>query len=134
MESLTPTPTKPRSAKERVKSEKEAEASEEVDHGSGSSNGEVDPAYGSNPVGVLIAACTLCGYFSRSVNILRTTLQDVGVGMPLFELLQHPNIEVQIAATCGVCNLVLGLSPMKEVSWRQQAPEEAAYDMTDKAV
>lgn len=72
--------------------------------------------YGTNPVPVLIAACGAVRALSRSVTILRTTLIDNGVAMPVFNLLQHPDIEIQIAATATVCNLVTDVSPMREVS------------------
>lgn len=71
--------------------------------------------YGTNPIPVLIAACGAVRAMSRSVTILRTTLIDNGVAMPIFNLLQHPDIEVQIAATATVCNLVTDVSPMREV-------------------
>lgn len=71
--------------------------------------------YGTNPVTVLIAACNAIRALSRSVSILRTTLIDNGVAVPLVYLLQHPDIDVQIAATAAVCNLVLDFSPMREV-------------------
>lgn len=71
--------------------------------------------YGSNPVPVLIAACHAIRALSRSVSILRTTLIDHGVAMPLFNLLQHSDVSVQIAATAAVCNIVLDFSPMREV-------------------
>lgn len=72
-------------------------------------------AFGSNPVSVLIAACGAVRHLSRSVSILRTTLIDNGVVMPVFALLQHPDIDVQIAATAAVCNFVTEFSPMREV-------------------
>jgi hypothetical protein len=72
--------------------------------------------YGTNTVGVLIAACGAIRALSRSVGILRTTLIDGGVAMPVFNLLKHPDIEVQIAATATVCNLVTDVSPMRDVS------------------
>jgi hypothetical protein len=74
------------------------------------------PGYGLNPVSVLIAACGAVRHLSRSVSILRTTLIDNGVVMPIFNLLKHPDIDVQIAATAAVCNLVMDFSPMREVS------------------
>jgi hypothetical protein len=74
--------------------------------------------YGTNPIPVLIAACGAVRALSRSVTILRTTLIDNGVAMPVFNLLQHADIEVQIAATATVCNLVTDVSPMREVSNR----------------
>ncbi|TVY40582.1 Uncharacterized protein LOCC1_G004549 [Lachnellula occidentalis] len=70
--------------------------------------------YGVNSIDVLIAACGAIRALSRSVGILRTTLIDNGVAMPVFRLLQHPDIEVQIAATATVCNLVTDVSPMRE--------------------
>jgi len=51
---------------------------------------------------------------SRSVSILRTSLIDYGVAKPIHALLTHPNVEVQIAATEVLCNLVLHFSPMRE--------------------
>lgn len=82
----------------------------------GSSREEGAQGYGSNPVEVLIAACGAVRALSRSVSILRTSLVDNGVALPVFDLLKHPNIEVQIAATATVCNLVTDVSPMRDVS------------------
>ncbi|CAN8103380.1 unnamed protein product [Discula destructiva] len=74
---------------------------------------DFDPAYGANPVSVIVAACHALRTLSRSVSILRTTLQDCGVVHPAFRLLRHANIEVQIAASGLMCNLVTNVSPMK---------------------
>ncbi|TVY55279.1 Uncharacterized protein LCER1_G002723 [Lachnellula cervina] len=74
----------------------------------------IGQGYGVNSIDVLIAACGAIRALSRSVGILRTTLIDNGVAMPVFRLLQHPDIEVQIAATATVCNLVTDVSPMRE--------------------
>jgi len=71
--------------------------------------------FGVNPVSVLIAACGAVRHLSRSVSILRTTLIDYGVVMPVFALLQHPDIDVQVAATAAVCNFVTEFSPMREI-------------------
>lgn len=67
-----------------------------------------------NPQPVLVAACALVRALSRSVSLLRTSLIDAGFSLPLFKLLTHPDIEVQIASTAVVCNLVLEFSPMRE--------------------
>ena len=72
-----------------------------------------------NPTPVLLAACGAARALSRSVNTLRTSLIDAGLAGPLFILLRHPDIEVQVAATAVVCNLLLEFSPMREV--RNQA-------------
>jgi hypothetical protein len=112
VESMSTNPGKP-SPKVNDKSEKVVNGSSEVD--------AKPPGYGINPINVLIAACGAIRALSRSVSILRTTLIDNGVAMPVFRLLQHPEIEVQIAATATVCNLVTDVSPMREVSTKNSA-------------
>ena len=67
------------------------------------------------PAPVLIAASAAIRALSRSVGMLRTGLIDAGVAVPLFHLLQHRDMEVKVAATAAVCNLVLEFSPMREV-------------------
>jgi hypothetical protein len=78
----------------------------------GASSSEKD----GNPDSVLIAACKVTRSLSRSVSVLRTSLIDHGVAQPIFELLTHPNVKVQIAATEVITNLVLDVSPMRTVS------------------
>lgn len=77
---------------------------------------EFDPAYGANPVSVIIAACHAVRTLSRTTAILRTTLQDCGVANLAFRLLCHTDIAVQIAASGLICNLVTYVSPMRVVS------------------
>jgi hypothetical protein len=105
VESMSPTPGKP-SPKSSDKPEKGL---------NGFSESEVKQGYGTNPISVLVAACGAIRALSRSVSVLRTTLIDNGVAKPVFRLLQHPDIEVQIAATGTVCNLLTDVSPMREV-------------------
>lgn len=69
-----------------------------------------------NPSDVLVAACKTVTALSRSVSILRTSLIDAKIAKPVFKLLKHPNVKVQLAATAAVTNLVLNFSPMREVS------------------
>jgi len=109
VESMSSTPGKP--------SPKASEKSEKFIHQS--SEEESKQGYGLNPVNVLIAACGAVRALSRSVSVLRTTLIDNGVAEPVFRLLQHPDIEVQIAATATVCNLLTDVSPMREVGGSQ---------------
>ncbi|KAK1254290.1 hypothetical protein MKX08_008285 [Trichoderma sp. CBMAI-0020] len=52
---------------------------------------------------------------SRSISILRTTLVDHSVAMPVFKFLKHPDVDVQVAATAAICNLVLEASPVREL-------------------
>jgi hypothetical protein len=70
---------------------------------------------GGNPEGVLVAACKVTRSLSRSVSVLRTSLIDHGVAQPVYELLMHPSVKVQIAATEVITNLVLEMSPMRPV-------------------
>ncbi len=74
------------------------------------------PSHLTSPVGVLVAACATAKSLTRSVSTLRTSLMDAGLAGPLFVLLEHPDVRVQIAATEVVSNLVLEFSPMREVS------------------
>ncbi|KAI4199664.1 MAG: hypothetical protein LQ350_004455 [Teloschistes chrysophthalmus] len=67
-----------------------------------------------NTTGVILAACGAARSLSRSVSTLRTSLMDAGLAAPLFMLLKHQDLKVQIAATAVVSNLVLEFSPMRE--------------------
>jgi hypothetical protein len=69
-----------------------------------------------NPDAVLRAACNVTRSLSRSVSVLRTSLIDHGIGNPVFDLLTHQSVKVQIAATEVITNLVLEVSPMRTVS------------------
>lgn len=69
-----------------------------------------------NPVSVITAACYLLRILSRSVSILRTSLVDHSAETPILELLTHPTVDVQIAATACICNLLPEFSPIREVS------------------
>ncbi|KAL5114202.1 hypothetical protein ACEQ8H_007904 [Pleosporales sp. CAS-2024a] len=70
-------------------------------------------ARNGNPEPVLVAACKVTRSLSRSVSVLRTSLIDHGVAQPVYELLMHPSVKVQIAATEVITNLVLEMSPMR---------------------
>ncbi|KAK0387983.1 hypothetical protein NLU13_4227 [Sarocladium strictum] len=73
------------------------------------------PGYGRNTEKVIIAACHVTRMLSRSVSILRTALVDHAVALPILKFMEHPNIQVQIAATATMCNLVLEVSPVREL-------------------
>lgn len=70
-----------------------------------------------SPEPVLVAACKVSRSLSRSVSVLRTSLIDHGIARPCFDLLTHPSVNVQIAATEVITNLVLEVSPMRTVSF-----------------
>ena len=64
----------------------------------------------------ILAACGAARALSRSVSTLRTSLMDAGLPAPLFVLIECQDIELQVAATAVVTNLVLHFSPMREVA------------------
>lgn len=77
-------------------------------------SGPHNTAADGNPTATLLAACGAARMLTRSVSVLRTSLIDAGVAAPLFVLIKHPDIDVQVAATSVICNLALDFSPMKE--------------------
>lgn len=107
VESLSEFPRKPRpSAKERGKDKANPDDVATT----------VDADYGRNPLSVIIAACHLVRTLSRSISILRTSLVDYGVALPILQFMKHPDINVQNAATATMANLVTEVSPVREVS------------------
>lgn len=100
VESLIQYPGKPLPAKERQQSRPS-----EV----------VIPGYGENPPSVIIAACHVIRMLSRAIGVLRTALVDFSVWVPILKFMRHPDVNVQIAAAAAMCNLVMEVSPMREV-------------------
>ncbi|KAF2129039.1 armadillo repeat domain-containing protein [Dothidotthia symphoricarpi CBS 119687] len=84
-----------------------------VPYSEGTENAASTTKKGGNPETVLIAACKATRSLSRSVSVLRTSLIDHGIAQPIFDLLTHHSVNVQIAATEVITNLVLELSPMR---------------------
>lgn len=84
-------------------------------------NGQIDGtsryrrAFTGNCKDAILAACGAARALSRSVSTLRTSLMDAGLPAPLFVLIKCQDIQLQIAATAVVTNLVLHFSPMREV-------------------
>ncbi|KAH6688340.1 armadillo repeat protein [Plectosphaerella plurivora] len=72
-------------------------------------------AYGHNPLSVIIAACHAVRAHSRSISILRTSLVDHNVAIPVLRFLKHPDVDVQVAASAAICNLVTEVSPTREI-------------------
>ncbi|KAK6497058.1 hypothetical protein TWF506_004541 [Arthrobotrys conoides] len=81
---------------------------------SGSSFTVPETSRTGNPISVLIAATNVVRSLSRSVNVLSTSLIDWHVSEPLFSLLSHRSIQVRIAATAALCNLVMEFSPLRK--------------------
>ncbi|KAK8130149.1 hypothetical protein PG999_002529 [Apiospora kogelbergensis] len=103
-ESLYQFPVRPRQSKEQA-------------NGDGTGRGQDDRAkseLGENPTSVIVAACYATRMLARSVSILRTSLMDNAVEKSIEKLILHHEVEVQVAATAVVCNMVTDFSPMKE--------------------
>ena len=103
----------------RHSSAREGNAADKNTNGVLLNKNNVSEAKGGNPVPVLVGACNVARAMSRSVSILRTSLIDAGIARPIYNLVKHPNEEVQIAATNVMCNLLLEVSPMREVCVNQ---------------
>lgn len=106
VESLSEFPGKPRQPKDR-KDKAPAEPA----------RNSPDPDYGTNPVGVLVAACFVARMLSRSVHTSRTALIDHNIAAPILNAMKHSDVNLQIAATATVTNLVVSVSPSKEVRY-----------------
>ncbi|ORY64072.1 armadillo repeat protein [Pseudomassariella vexata] len=102
VESLRQSPHQPKQLKEKSSSDTTAEEAPK------------SAGFGKNPPSVNIEACYAVRMLSRSVNILRTSLVDHAVAIPLYKLLLHSDLKVQVAATAAMCNLVTDFSPMRE--------------------
>ncbi|KAK4667192.1 hypothetical protein QC763_307030 [Podospora pseudopauciseta] len=102
VESLAVRPGKPQNRKGKSASKKEGK------------DGAERLAYGQNPTSVILAACHALRCLGRSVSILRTTFLDHDVWQPVYKLMKHPDLEVQIAACSVVINLLASSSPMVE--------------------
>jgi hypothetical protein len=69
---------------------------------------------------VLISAMELLVTLSRSVGLLRTSLIDAKVALPVLELARHKDINIKLYATDALTNMLLHFSPMKEVRLYQR--------------
>ena len=108
VESLSETPKKSGNSKDKAKDNRSlpGETEELIPN----------PAYGANPLSVLIAACHVVRVMSRSVAILRTALVDNNVAQPIFRFSKHADINARIAATAALINMLVEASPLREVS------------------
>ncbi|KOS22117.1 Uncharacterized protein ESCO_001755 [Escovopsis weberi] len=120
--SLLEHPSKPRELRDRSKdkpSDGEASASASASSSSSASASAPAPApasgYGTNPSSVIIAGCHAVRMLARSISNLRTLLVDHEVAMPVLGFMKHPDVNVQIAATAAICNLVVEVSPVREL-------------------
>ena len=71
---------------------------------------------------VVIAACDVTRNMSRSIALLRTSLIDAAISNPIFILTKNSNLDLVIAATDVVCNIVTDVSPAREVSFPYPRP------------
>lgn len=110
VESLSEFPRRPKSAKDKAPSETTLRTAP-------------SPAFGTNPTSVIIAACHVVRTLARSVNILRTALVDHAVALPINHFLRHLDVNVQVAATAAIINLVIEVSPVREVSFVTPVPQ-----------
>ncbi|PFH61549.1 hypothetical protein XA68_17052 [Ophiocordyceps unilateralis] len=110
VESLWEFPRKPRQAKEWSKDR--PAAAEPPRKGQSA-------AYGINNVSVFVAGCHVVRMLARSVSVLRTALVDYCIALPIFYFLRHDDINVRIAATATVINLVVEVSPVRELLTEQ---------------
>ncbi|KAH8178338.1 armadillo repeat protein [Sarocladium implicatum] len=104
VESLAEYPKRPQAPKDKPSDRQSLAVTENV-----------DPGFGRNTLGVIIAACHVTRMLSRSVSILRTALVDHAVALPILKFMEHPDIGVKTAATATMCNLVLEVSPVREL-------------------
>ena len=62
---------------------------------------------------VRVAACACLRSISRSVKVLRTSLLEAQVHLPLIRCLYDTDVTVQTEATAALCNFVVDFSPMR---------------------
>ncbi|KAK5136460.1 hypothetical protein LTR08_003105 [Meristemomyces frigidus] len=74
---------------------------------------QIGPKAG-NTTGVILAACYMAKTMSRSVSLLRTSLIDAGIAKPTTQLLTHPDVGIQLAATDVCINILSESSPMRD--------------------
>lgn len=65
---------------------------------------------------LFVCANARCCAASGSLQNLRTALLDAGVVAPVLELVSDPELDLRIAASAALCNLVLEFTPMKQAS------------------
>ncbi|KAL8683957.1 MAG: hypothetical protein Q9186_000168 [Xanthomendoza sp. 1 TL-2023] len=101
---------------------------------------KADENYAQSPThlvdlsGVIVAACATARALTRSVSTLRTSVMDAGLAAPLFVLLEHSDVRVQIAATEVVSNIALEFSPMREVSESAGCQAQSPDDSPNQAI
>ncbi|EIW84663.1 ARM repeat-containing protein [Coniophora puteana RWD-64-598 SS2] len=72
-------------------------------------------------VGVRYAACQCVRTLSRAVSIIRTTLDDSGLAMALFEVFKKEGEDMRVThvALLAMCNLVIEFSPLQPQMMKQ---------------
>ncbi|KAF2663435.1 ARM repeat-containing protein [Microthyrium microscopicum] len=75
---------------------------------------DTEPEKELMPCIAILAAMELVTALSRSISVLRTSLIDAKIAIPIFDLARNKNMEIKISAVNVLTNLVMHFSPMRD--------------------